>query len=292
MDKFGAAGSGNGQFSTPKAVAVSPVDGDIAVADFANNRISLSSTDCVGEAEPGPPRKGRSPLQPSPIPRVGGFPVVPDRSTFLQDRGSHGPCRGPTPPARGLGAPPGRGPAHRGGPGQPGGAGAARRGQGPLARLPPGRERARPAPCSWWACSARARTWWCTASSSAGEFDGLQRELPQGLRPLPPAAPMPRSPSWCAPAATPTCSSSRCATPTASASWSTGWPPPHRHPGPHPLGLPRRRRPGPLRGGEVRRREPAGHAGHRRRRRRRLVAARRPHRRAPRRAGLLRLGRR
>jgi tripartite motif-containing protein 71 len=38
---FGGPGSGPGQFSSPRGVAVNPVDGTIAVADFNNNRISL-----------------------------------------------------------------------------------------------------------------------------------------------------------------------------------------------------------------------------------------------------------
>ena len=38
---FGASGSGAGQFNLPRGVAVDPTDGDIAVADFGNNRISL-----------------------------------------------------------------------------------------------------------------------------------------------------------------------------------------------------------------------------------------------------------
>jgi DNA-binding beta-propeller fold protein YncE len=38
---FGSAGSGAGQFTQPRGVAVDPTDGDIAVADFGNNRISL-----------------------------------------------------------------------------------------------------------------------------------------------------------------------------------------------------------------------------------------------------------
>jgi DNA-binding beta-propeller fold protein YncE len=38
---FGSAGSGNGQFSAPQGVGVSPVTGNIAVADLKNNRISI-----------------------------------------------------------------------------------------------------------------------------------------------------------------------------------------------------------------------------------------------------------
>ena len=38
---FGSAGAGRNQFNLPQGVAVDPTDGDIAVADFGNNRISL-----------------------------------------------------------------------------------------------------------------------------------------------------------------------------------------------------------------------------------------------------------
>ncbi len=38
---FGATGSGAGQFTQPRGVAVDPTDGDIAVADFGNDRVSL-----------------------------------------------------------------------------------------------------------------------------------------------------------------------------------------------------------------------------------------------------------
>jgi len=38
---FGTSGSGAGQLRQPRAVAVDPTDGDIAVADFANDRLSL-----------------------------------------------------------------------------------------------------------------------------------------------------------------------------------------------------------------------------------------------------------
>jgi DNA-binding beta-propeller fold protein YncE len=38
---FGTTGNNAGQFDDPRGVAVDPTDGDIAVADFANNRISV-----------------------------------------------------------------------------------------------------------------------------------------------------------------------------------------------------------------------------------------------------------
>ena len=38
---FGTAGSGNGQLSQPHGVAISAATGDVAVADFANNRLSI-----------------------------------------------------------------------------------------------------------------------------------------------------------------------------------------------------------------------------------------------------------
>jgi DNA-binding beta-propeller fold protein YncE len=40
---FGTLGSGNGQLSSPRGAAVNPVNGDIAVSDFMNNRISIWS---------------------------------------------------------------------------------------------------------------------------------------------------------------------------------------------------------------------------------------------------------
>ena len=40
IGSFGTAGSGNGQLSQPHGVAVSAT-GDVAVADFANNRLSI-----------------------------------------------------------------------------------------------------------------------------------------------------------------------------------------------------------------------------------------------------------
>jgi DNA-binding beta-propeller fold protein YncE len=38
---LGAIGTGDGEFQSPRSVAVNPVDGTIAVTDFLNNRISL-----------------------------------------------------------------------------------------------------------------------------------------------------------------------------------------------------------------------------------------------------------
>jgi DNA-binding beta-propeller fold protein YncE len=38
---LGAAGTGDGELQSPRGVAVNPVNGTIAVADFLNNRISL-----------------------------------------------------------------------------------------------------------------------------------------------------------------------------------------------------------------------------------------------------------
>ena len=40
---LGASGNGDGEFNSPRSVAVNPVNGTIAVADFLNNRISLWS---------------------------------------------------------------------------------------------------------------------------------------------------------------------------------------------------------------------------------------------------------
>jgi sugar lactone lactonase YvrE len=40
---FGTLGSGNGQLSSPRGAAVNPVNGNIAVSDFMNNRISIWS---------------------------------------------------------------------------------------------------------------------------------------------------------------------------------------------------------------------------------------------------------
>ena len=41
IGSFGTAGSGNGQLSQPHGVAVNAATGDVAVADFANNRLSI-----------------------------------------------------------------------------------------------------------------------------------------------------------------------------------------------------------------------------------------------------------
>jgi DNA-binding beta-propeller fold protein YncE len=41
---FGSLGSGPGQFNTPDSVAYNPIDGQVAVADFLNNRLSLWTT--------------------------------------------------------------------------------------------------------------------------------------------------------------------------------------------------------------------------------------------------------
>jgi|HubBroStandDraft_6_1064221.scaffolds.fasta_scaffold00093_49 sugar lactone lactonase YvrE len=40
---FGTLGAGNGQLSSPRGAAVNPVNGDIAVSDFMNNRLSIWS---------------------------------------------------------------------------------------------------------------------------------------------------------------------------------------------------------------------------------------------------------
>jgi DNA-binding beta-propeller fold protein YncE len=41
LKTFGGLGSGDGKFNTPRGVAVDPTDGDIAVADYLNNRVSI-----------------------------------------------------------------------------------------------------------------------------------------------------------------------------------------------------------------------------------------------------------
>jgi DNA-binding beta-propeller fold protein YncE len=41
---FGAVGSGNGQFSSPRGMDRNPITGEIAVADFLNNRLSIWTT--------------------------------------------------------------------------------------------------------------------------------------------------------------------------------------------------------------------------------------------------------
>ena len=41
---FGTVGSGNGQFSSPRGVDRNPLTGEIAVADFLNNRLSIWTT--------------------------------------------------------------------------------------------------------------------------------------------------------------------------------------------------------------------------------------------------------
>lgn len=38
---FGSAGAGAGQFETPRGIAVDPTDGDVAVADYDNDRVSI-----------------------------------------------------------------------------------------------------------------------------------------------------------------------------------------------------------------------------------------------------------
>ena len=43
MWSFGTAGSGNSQLSSPRGAAVNAVNGDIAVSDFMNNRLSIWS---------------------------------------------------------------------------------------------------------------------------------------------------------------------------------------------------------------------------------------------------------
>ena len=41
---FGSAGSGDGQFSSPHGMDRNPLTGEIAVADFMNNRLSIWKT--------------------------------------------------------------------------------------------------------------------------------------------------------------------------------------------------------------------------------------------------------
>jgi DNA-binding beta-propeller fold protein YncE len=41
---FGSLGSGPGQFNQPTSVAYNPLDGQVAVADFKNDRVSLWTT--------------------------------------------------------------------------------------------------------------------------------------------------------------------------------------------------------------------------------------------------------
>jgi DNA-binding beta-propeller fold protein YncE len=44
VTRFGTVGSGNGQLQQPQGVARNPLTGEIAVADFTNNRLSVWST--------------------------------------------------------------------------------------------------------------------------------------------------------------------------------------------------------------------------------------------------------
>ena len=44
VTSFGALGTGNGQFTQPQGVAQNPLNGDLAVADFGNNRLSVWAT--------------------------------------------------------------------------------------------------------------------------------------------------------------------------------------------------------------------------------------------------------
>ena len=44
INTFGATGSGNGQFSSPRGMDRNPLTGEIAVADFMNNRLSIWTT--------------------------------------------------------------------------------------------------------------------------------------------------------------------------------------------------------------------------------------------------------
>jgi DNA-binding beta-propeller fold protein YncE len=53
VTNFGTAGGGAGQLQTPRGVAVDPTDGQIAVADWANNRVSVW-TSTGGGGTPGP----------------------------------------------------------------------------------------------------------------------------------------------------------------------------------------------------------------------------------------------
>jgi hypothetical protein len=41
LGSFGQPGSGDGQLAEPRSIAVDPVTGTFAVADFGNDRISL-----------------------------------------------------------------------------------------------------------------------------------------------------------------------------------------------------------------------------------------------------------
>jgi DNA-binding beta-propeller fold protein YncE len=82
---FGAAGSGDGQLSSPRGAVLNPVTGELAVSDFANNRVSVWGTAAVTASRtPVPPApagtsSGRSPVTQSaagkPGPRLSSGPT-------------------------------------------------------------------------------------------------------------------------------------------------------------------------------------------------------------------------
>jgi DNA-binding beta-propeller fold protein YncE len=44
LGTFGVPGTGNGQFNSPRGMDRNPLTGEIAVADFMNNRLSIWTT--------------------------------------------------------------------------------------------------------------------------------------------------------------------------------------------------------------------------------------------------------
>jgi hypothetical protein len=82
---FGASGSGDGQLSSPRGAVLNPITGELAVSDFANNRVSVWGTATVTASRtpvrPAPPgtSSGRSPVSQSaagqPGPRVSSGPT-------------------------------------------------------------------------------------------------------------------------------------------------------------------------------------------------------------------------
>ena len=58
LGQFGAAGSGNGQMSSPGGVAIDPVSRNILVADYNNNRVEIFSPSGVYLSQFGGPGSG------------------------------------------------------------------------------------------------------------------------------------------------------------------------------------------------------------------------------------------
>ena len=56
---LGEAGSGNGQLNQPRGVALDPSDGDVAIADFGNDRVSVWKQDAGATCPTPQPRPTR-----------------------------------------------------------------------------------------------------------------------------------------------------------------------------------------------------------------------------------------